>query len=86
MLQYYTTRPWVFHNDKLKKLYGGLNETDKRLFSIDWNSFNADEYMLNFVLGVRKYCVHEDLDTLPKARRTLRRFVFYCIGFVWSST
>ncbi|KAJ8916629.1 hypothetical protein NQ315_000274, partial [Exocentrus adspersus] len=78
VLQYYALRSWTFHNDKLKEVCQELGDADRETFYTEWNdeSFDADKYMLNYVLGVRKYCAHEELDTVPKARRTLRRLYY----------
>lgn len=77
VLQYYTTRPWFFHNDKLEEVWKELNDEDKETFyldkerRIDWN-----EYILTYILGCRKYCVHEEPDTIPYARKVLKRLYY----------
>lgn len=77
VLQYYTTRPWYFHNEKLVEAWEELNDEDKRIFysdrqeRIDWN-----DYILTYILGCRKYCVHEEPDTIPYARKMLKRLYY----------
>lgn len=77
VLQYYTTRPWYFHNEKLEKAWEELNDEDKRIFysdreqRIDW-----DNYILTYILGCRKYCIHEEPDTIPYARKMLKRLYY----------
>lgn len=73
VLQYYTTRKWIFHNDKIKKIHAKLNAKEKKNFFIDIVGLNWDQYILNYILGARKYCVHEEPHSIPKARRILQR-------------
>ncbi|KAJ8982568.1 hypothetical protein NQ317_005039, partial [Molorchus minor] len=91
VLQYYTTRPWVFHNEKLKNVFETLGETDRQIFYTNAEPMDYDIYMLNYILGARKYCVREDLDTLPHARMVLKRLyyldvaknIFICALLLW---
>ncbi|XP_069702746.1 putative fatty acyl-CoA reductase CG5065 [Periplaneta americana] len=73
VLQYYTTKQWVFKNDNLKALAGALTDKDRESFYTDVRMVEWDGYIKNFVLGTRHYCLKEDPATLPKARRHLRR-------------
>lgn len=69
LLQYFTTREWVFHNTNLLILWGEMNPKDKEIFPIDLLSIDDNEYIKTCVLGARQYCMKENLSTLPKARR-----------------
>ncbi|XP_066593582.1 putative fatty acyl-CoA reductase CG5065 [Prorops nasuta] len=69
MLQYYTTKPWIFQNDGMKDLQKRLSPDDKKTFFMDINSLVWNDYMLFYILGARKYCMKDDLSTLPRARR-----------------
>lgn len=73
MLQYYTTRPWHFYNEKLERIYDDLNEKDQEVFYLDKGQVMNDDYMKNYILGARKYCVHEEPETIPYARKVLKR-------------
>ncbi|XP_018051262.1 PREDICTED: putative fatty acyl-CoA reductase CG5065 [Atta colombica] len=72
VLQYFTTREWVFYNDKLIDLFRELSTEDQFLFNILIYDIDIDEYLKNIILGTRQYCMKEDLSTLPKARRHQR--------------
>ena len=72
VLQYFTTREWVFYNDKLIALFQELSTEDQFLFNILIYDIDIDEYLKNVILGTRQYCMKEDLSTLPKARRHQR--------------
>lgn len=73
VLTYYTTRPWHFQNKKLYEIYDSLDEVDKQLFYTNRDDIDKETFMLNYVLGTRKYCAKEDMSTLPKARKLLKR-------------
>jgi len=69
VLQYFTTREWVFYNDKIIELNSKLASIDKEIFKMIIYDIDMDEYFKNIILGARQYCMKEDLSTLPKARR-----------------
>jgi len=69
VLQYFTTREWVFYNDKIIELNNNLTPIDKKIFQIIIYDIDINEYFKNIILGARQYCMKEDLSTLPKARR-----------------
>jgi fatty acyl-CoA reductase len=73
MLQYYTTRQWIFKNDNLKALPQSLTGKDRETFYTDTKIVNWNEYIRQIVLGTRQYCLKEDPATLPKARRHMKR-------------
>jgi len=72
VLQYFTTKEWVFYNDKLIELDNKLTSIDKEIFRIIIYDADVNEYIKNIILGARQYCMKEDLTTLPKARRHQR--------------
>lgn len=73
VLHHYTTRHWYFHTEKIKELRQELSDVENKEFYTSTANINWDNYMLNYVLGIRKYCLHEDLDTLPQARKVVKR-------------
>ncbi|XP_076748801.1 putative fatty acyl-CoA reductase CG5065 [Xylocopa sonorina] len=69
VLQYFTTREWIFHNTNMLIVWGEMSPRDKEIFPMDFLSIDILEYMKDIILGARQYCMKEDLSTLPKARR-----------------
>ncbi|XP_020294359.1 putative fatty acyl-CoA reductase CG5065 [Pseudomyrmex gracilis] len=69
MLQYFTTRNWVFHNRNLYVTHNSMTPTDQKLFPVITFDVDVKEYFKNVILGTRQYCMKEDLSTLPQARR-----------------
>lgn len=73
ILQYYTTKEWVFRCDNTKSLYQRLSPDDRKRFYFDVNEINYKTYLYDFILGARQYILKEAPETLPKARKLLRK-------------
>jgi fatty acyl-CoA reductase len=88
VFQYYTTRPWYFCNDNFTKLWNEMTKRDREIFYTNRNKIDYNQYLLDYVLGARRYCVREDPETLPYARKTVEEVVLlrhtqkYSFGFV----
>ncbi|XP_011635035.1 putative fatty acyl-CoA reductase CG5065 isoform X2 [Pogonomyrmex barbatus] len=96
VLQYFTTREWIFHNARLLKMDKEQSPMDKKLFPTIVYDVNIDEYLKYVILGSRQYCMKEDLSTLPKARRhqkimyiihitTIYLFYFGVLYFIYNN-
>lgn len=73
VLQYYTTKQWCFVSDNIKNLSKKLTEKDKEDFNIDMKNLDWNAYLLEYVLGARRFCIREDPSTIPKARKLLQK-------------
>ncbi|XP_011266457.2 putative fatty acyl-CoA reductase CG5065 isoform X1 [Camponotus floridanus] len=97
VLQYFTTRQWIFYNKKLIALcVDELSPLDKEIFPPLVFNVDITEYLKHIVLGARQYCMKEDLSTLPKARRhqkmmyvihitTIYLFYFGVLYFIYNN-
>ncbi|XP_076246331.1 putative fatty acyl-CoA reductase CG5065 isoform X2 [Calliopsis andreniformis] len=81
LIEYYTTKQWIFRNDRMKELHEELNPSDKKKFFMDTAEISWDEYMLRYILGSRQYCLKDDPSTLPRARQVLR-YLYFADWFV----
>lgn len=68
LLQFFSTREWIFKSEKFLGIVNYLTEADQELFPMT-KLRPLEEYMLNSILGVRQYCLKEDLSSLPRCRR-----------------
>ncbi|XP_055545151.1 putative fatty acyl-CoA reductase CG5065 [Wyeomyia smithii] len=95
ILQYYTTKVWVFKNDNMRAMYSRLSEEDRTKFYFDMSHIHWPTYFANYFLGVRHYVLKEPPESLPKARRLLQKLyildkitqiIFYALllWFFWS--
>nr|XP_034192859.1 putative fatty acyl-CoA reductase CG5065 [Osmia lignaria] len=80
VLQYFTTREWIFHNTNLLVMAAEMSRKDKEIFPINFLAIDELEYIKNCILGARQYCMKEDLSTLPKARR--HQAVMYVVHLI----
>lgn len=69
LLQFFTTREWVFNSDNFLALVEKMDKSDREILPIDFTLMSIEEYLKLSVLGTRQYCVKEDLSTLPRCRR-----------------
>lgn len=71
VLQFFTTRNWIFKSDKFKEMYRKLSPEEKVIFNMNTEEVEVTEYLKTVILGGRQYCLKEPLETLPKARKQL---------------
>lgn len=71
LLQYFTLREWKIKNHNFLNDSKELNEKESKIFYLANIEFDKDEYLRDIILGTRKFCLKEDLKTLPRARRYL---------------
>ncbi|XP_001601942.1 putative fatty acyl-CoA reductase CG5065 [Nasonia vitripennis] len=69
LVYYYTTKQWIFKNDRLKAMRESLSPEDRKVFFMDIKVIVWDDYLLSYILAARKYCLKDDPSTLPQARR-----------------
>uniref|UniRef100_A0A0A1XHC5 Fatty acyl-CoA reductase n=1 Tax=Zeugodacus cucurbitae TaxID=28588 RepID=A0A0A1XHC5_ZEUCU len=95
LLQYYTTKDWDFRNEKFQSLCDSLNQIDQEIFDTSVCQVNWELYIRGYIIGIRKYILGESEDTIPKAKKVLRRLYIldritkYTIGilifwFLWA--
>ncbi|XP_030370365.1 putative fatty acyl-CoA reductase CG5065 [Scaptodrosophila lebanonensis] len=73
LLQYYTTKDWVFINDRFQEMSNKLSLTDQHIFDTSVSQVNWERYISNYIVGMRTYILGESAATLPHARKVLRR-------------
>lgn len=72
ILQYFTTRDWIFDTTNSAKIISQQSPADAKIFPVDESKIDIDELMLSGLLGGRQYLLKEPLSTLPKARIQLK--------------
>lgn len=77
LLQFFTTREWVFKCERFLNLFEEMHPSDKKLLPLDFTLIPVDEYLRRCVLGARQYCMKEDLSTIPRCRRVQKVYVFF---------
>ncbi|XP_075227399.1 putative fatty acyl-CoA reductase CG5065 isoform X2 [Lycorma delicatula] len=72
VLQYFTTKQWIFHSETLKDLKTSLTEHDKKMFPLTTDGFDITSYFRESVLGARHFLMKEDPKSLPRQRKILK--------------
>ncbi|CRL03600.1 CLUMA_CG016511, isoform A, partial [Clunio marinus] len=79
VLQFFTTRQWDFRSNNFKEIYRKLSPEEQKIFNMNTEEVEENEYLKNCILGGRQYCLKEPLSTLPKARMQLKFcFIRFC--------
>uniref|UniRef100_A0A1B0BQB9 Fatty acyl-CoA reductase n=1 Tax=Glossina palpalis gambiensis TaxID=67801 RepID=A0A1B0BQB9_9MUSC len=73
LLQYYTTKDWTFKNDNFRQQYNELNRIDQHIFNMDVTYINWEQYIRDYIRGVRTYIMGESEASIPYAKKNLRR-------------
>lgn len=73
MLEYFINHSWEWSTNNTEMLLSELSPEDQRVFNFDVRQLNWIEYIENYVLGVKKYLLKEDLAGIPKAKQHLKR-------------
>ncbi|KAL1489440.1 hypothetical protein ABEB36_014334 [Hypothenemus hampei] len=72
-LEYFTTQEWEFDDENVRALSQTLNETDKKEFNFDVAKIDWDNYLENYILGIRRFIFKEDIESIPKARQQISK-------------
>lgn len=72
--QFFAMNEWKFYNDNMIELVKFVKSSaDCNKFNIDFKTLDWDAYLQKYMLGIRKYILKDDLDTLKKAQSRLFR-------------
>ncbi|RCN30565.1 male sterility protein [Ancylostoma caninum] len=76
-LHYFTTHGWTFQTKSLPKLWESLHLEDQQQFNFDIRQLDWDSYLFDYVMGIKRYILKDDLDKLQVARANLARMRLY---------
>ncbi|KHJ94446.1 male sterility protein [Oesophagostomum dentatum] len=72
-LHYFTTHGWTFHSKNLPKLWDSMCYEDQQQFNFDIRQLDWDSYLFDYVMGIKRYILKDDLNKLEDARANLAR-------------
>lgn len=81
-LSYFTTHNWRFVDGNTEALYNGLSEVDKVIFDFDVMTIDWREYMLKWIIGLRKYVIKDGLKGSKYGAK--KQFVFLFVNIITS--
>lgn len=75
--EFFAMHEWNFNVTNVNDLINEIGDTDDgHEFACDVTCFNWDEYLKNYVCGIRKYILKDSEITLNSARHKIKKFVF----------
>ena len=70
--EFFTVNEWNFQGDNIKDLVKNVKvANDAHHFNVDITVLDWDSYMHQYILGIRKYILKDNPDTMSKARNRL---------------
>lgn len=71
--EFFAMHEWNFKVENVKELIDEIDvASDGDDFICDVKRLNWDQYLKNYVCGIRKYVLKDDEKTLKQARRTIK--------------
>lgn len=71
--RFYRQNKWIFIHENMDNLWNSLSPEDKNLFLFNFDDLDMEEYVSTFTLGTRVHLLNDDINTLPEARRRIKR-------------
>lgn len=72
--EFFAMNEWKFYADNMTKLVKFVRESeDCNNFDVNIRNIDWDVYVHQYMLGIRKYILKDNLDTLSNARNRLSR-------------
>ncbi|KAI5698452.1 hypothetical protein M8J75_007060 [Diaphorina citri] len=79
-LEYFVDRKWNWSNENVQALWDQLSPEDQEMFFFDMGQLDWEYHAEALCLGLRLYLVHDDLTSLPAARRKWQKlYIAHCI-------
>lgn len=72
-LHFFTTRGWSFKAKGMPDLYARMTEEDKKEYNFDVRQVNWNSYLFDYVMGIKKFLLKENLENLERSRAQLCR-------------
>ncbi|KAJ8932099.1 hypothetical protein NQ314_014951 [Rhamnusium bicolor] len=73
ILTYFALRTFKYKSQNIRNLIIKLSDRDKKLFFFDLKELDWDEFLQTYFYGIRLYIFKESIDTLPEAKKKLKR-------------
>lgn len=72
-LSYFVNNEFTLDSTNTKQLWKSLSPEDQKLFNFDMSSISWNNYFYKSLIGLRKFLAKDEPDTIPKAKKLLRR-------------
>lgn len=87
VISYFSLKSWTFYDNNTRALSGRLSKSDQNLFQFDISKLNWVDYFEKHVLGVRKYILHDEDDSLLEGKKHAQRLymIYYSMIAVFAA-
>jgi fatty acyl-CoA reductase len=68
--EFFSLHEWKFHCDNVCALI--CDAQDKATFNVDVSQMDWNQYVKNYMFGIRTFLLKDSSDTIPHARRKLQ--------------
>nr|ANN23959.1 fatty acyl-CoA reductase I [Phenacoccus solenopsis] len=75
VLAYFSTREWQMKTDNVMNLWHRLSNKDKEIFGFNLDEIDWMNYFYIHCVGIRKFILKEDPNTIPAAQKRRKRFL-----------
>jgi len=69
VLSRFSTQEWKFHDSNVRSLLSSLSPEDQELFYFDLTQLQWQQYLADYMAGMRYFLLKEDTSTIPEARK-----------------
>lgn len=74
--EFFTVNEWRFHGENMQQLAKSVKAAnDANNFNVDITTLDWDNYVQQYMLGIRKYILNDSPDTLTNARSRISKCV-----------
>ncbi|KAK0076153.1 hypothetical protein PV325_005810 [Microctonus aethiopoides] len=74
--EFFTVNEWRFHGENMQQLAKSVKAAnDANNFNVDIATLDWDNYVQQYMLGIRKYILNDSPDTLTNARSRISKCV-----------
>lgn len=72
--EFFAMHEWNFTSNNLKRLAHRVHlARDGQEFNLDMSDMSWDSYIENYMFGIRKFVLKDDMDSMEKARRKIKK-------------
>lgn len=73
LLRYFLDNQFTFDTTNAKQLWKSMSPEDQKLFKFDMSSLDWSNYFYNSLFGLRRFLAKDEPDTIPKAKKLLKK-------------
>jgi len=73
LISFFSLQSWSFRENNTVSLLSKLSEQDQSLFQFDISKLNWNDYITNYMKGIRIYVLKDPMKTVPQGIKYLKK-------------